>query len=145
MPVPDRPIATDDNVRAAHASNAIGERLTTVPSGVSTHPGGLADAQLFAVERLGAGRRRCPARPVSRPCAHRTRPVKPAGGLSVAQLAIAWTLANPAVHVAIVGGRTAEQVAATAPAAEVHLTAEVLVRIDGIVHREEHAGSPKLE
>ena len=53
-------------------------------------------------------------------------------GISVAQLAIAWTLANPAVHVAIVGARTPEQISATAPAAEVSLTADDLARLDAI-------------
>jgi aryl-alcohol dehydrogenase-like predicted oxidoreductase len=56
-------------------------------------------------------------------------------GISVAQLAIAWTLANPAVHVAIVGARTPEQISATAPAAEVSLTADDLARIDEISRR----------
>jgi len=56
-------------------------------------------------------------------------------GITVAQLAIAWTLANPAVHVAIVGARTPEQISATAPAAEVSLTADDLARIDEISRR----------
>jgi len=43
-------------------------------------------------------------------------------GRSVAQLAVAWTLANPAVDVAIVGARRSEQIAETAFAAEFHLT-----------------------
>ena len=32
-------------------------------------------------------------------------------GITISQLAIAWTLANPAVHVAIVGARTPAHVA----------------------------------
>jgi len=43
-------------------------------------------------------------------------------GCSVCQLAIAWTLAHPAVDVAIVGGRRPEYIAETAAAAEIHLT-----------------------
>jgi aryl-alcohol dehydrogenase-like predicted oxidoreductase len=56
-------------------------------------------------------------------------------GISVGQLAIAWTLANPAVHVAIVGARTPEQISATAPATEVSLTRDDLARIDEISRR----------
>lgn len=56
-------------------------------------------------------------------------------GLSVAQLAIAWTLVDPAVQVAIVGARTPEQISATAPAAEVSLTPQDLARIDEITRR----------
>ncbi len=56
-------------------------------------------------------------------------------GISIAQLAIAWTLANPAVHVAIVGARTPEQISATAPAAEVSFTTDDLARLDAISRR----------
>jgi len=66
-------------------------------------------------------------------------------GTTVAQLAIAWTLANPAVHVAIVGGRTPEQISATAPAAELRLTAEDLGRIDEITRDEVPVGGPSPE
>ena len=45
---------------------------------------------------------------------------------TVAQLAIAWTLANPAVDVAIVGARSAEQIRQTTPGADLRLTAEDL-------------------
>ena len=40
-------------------------------------------------------------------------------GISVSQLAIAWTLANPAVHVAIVGTRQVGHVEDSLAAAEV--------------------------
>jgi len=66
-------------------------------------------------------------------------------GISVAQLAIAWTLANPAVQVAIVGARNPEQISATVPAADVHLTTDDLVRIDDITRAEAPVGGPAPE
>ena len=45
---------------------------------------------------------------------------------TVAQLAIAWTLANPNVAVAIVGARRPDQIEGTAPAAEFDLSDEDL-------------------
>jgi aryl-alcohol dehydrogenase-like predicted oxidoreductase len=65
--------------------------------------------------------------------------------ITVPQLAIAWTLANPAVDVAIVGARTPEQISATAPAAEVRLTADDLVRINEITRTEVPVGGPSPE
>ena len=66
-------------------------------------------------------------------------------GITVAQLAIAWTLAKPAVQVAIVGARNPEQIKATAPAAEVRLTADDLARIDEITRSEVPVGGPAPE
>jgi aryl-alcohol dehydrogenase-like predicted oxidoreductase len=54
-------------------------------------------------------------------------------GLSLAQLAIAWALSVPGVHVAIAGAHTSEQIAGTAGAADVRLGAADLAQIDGIV------------
>ena len=68
-----------------------------------------------------------------------------ARGLTVGQLAIAWTLANPAVDVAIVGARTPEQIRGTAPAADIQLSAEDLARIDLIVRDEVPVGGPAPE
>ena len=65
--------------------------------------------------------------------------------ITVAQLSIAWALANPAVHVAIVGARTPEQISATAPAAEVRLTPGDLARIDEITRAEVRVGGPSPE
>jgi len=65
--------------------------------------------------------------------------------IPVAQLAIAWTLANPAVHVAIVGARTPAQLSATAPAAEARLTADDLARIEEITRDEVPVGGPSPE
>jgi aryl-alcohol dehydrogenase-like predicted oxidoreductase len=53
--------------------------------------------------------------------------------LSLPQLAVAWTLANPAVHVAIVGARRPSQLDGTAPAADVKLTEADLRQIDAII------------
>ena len=51
-------------------------------------------------------------------------------GISVSQLAIAWTLANPAVHVAIVGARRAEHVQDSLAAADLTLSTDDLAEID---------------
>jgi hypothetical protein len=53
-------------------------------------------------------------------------------GMSLPQLAIAWTLANPAVHVAIVGTRNAAHIHESITAVELHLDAAALTRIDDI-------------
>ena len=52
---------------------------------------------------------------------------------SLPQLAVAWTLANPAVHVAIVGARRPSQLAETAAASGVELTASDLKEIDEVL------------
>jgi aryl-alcohol dehydrogenase-like predicted oxidoreductase len=54
-------------------------------------------------------------------------------GHTVAQLAVAWTLAQPGVHVAIVGARRPDHIQGTAPAAEIGLSDEDLERIDTIM------------
>ncbi|WP_330255827.1 aldo/keto reductase [Nocardia sp. NBC_00565] len=54
-------------------------------------------------------------------------------GITVSQLAIAWTLANPAVHVAIVGARRADHVQDSLGAADVALSADDLDEIDKIM------------
>jgi aryl-alcohol dehydrogenase-like predicted oxidoreductase len=54
-------------------------------------------------------------------------------GRTVAQLAIAWTLANPAVHVAIVGSRRATHIDDSVGALDLHLDADDLARIDAVV------------
>ncbi len=51
-------------------------------------------------------------------------------GISVSQLAIAWTLAQPGVHVAIVGARKAANIEASLAAADIDLTADELAEID---------------
>jgi aryl-alcohol dehydrogenase-like predicted oxidoreductase len=54
-------------------------------------------------------------------------------GVTVSQLAIAWTLANPAVHVAIVGSRQADHVQDSVAAADLSLSRSDLVEIDRIM------------
>ncbi|WP_410653990.1 aldo/keto reductase [Amycolatopsis sp. lyj-112] len=51
-------------------------------------------------------------------------------GISVSQLAIAWVLAQPGVHVAIVGARKAAHIEASLAAADIELTAGDLAEID---------------
>jgi aryl-alcohol dehydrogenase-like predicted oxidoreductase len=54
-------------------------------------------------------------------------------GIPLPQLAVAWTLHNPAVDVAIVGSRRASQLDGLTPAAEVSLSASDLQTIDEIL------------
>ena len=56
-----------------------------------------------------------------------------ARGHTLPQLAVAWTLANPAVHVAIVGARRAEHLEESLGALDLRLDAEDLAQIDGIM------------
>jgi aryl-alcohol dehydrogenase-like predicted oxidoreductase len=58
------------------------------------------------------------------------------GGRSAAEVAVAWTLANPAVTAAIVGGRSPEQVDGFAGAMTLQLTMQDLSEIDR--YRAEH-------
>jgi aryl-alcohol dehydrogenase-like predicted oxidoreductase len=64
---------------------------------------------------------------------------------SVSRLAIAWTLANPAVHVAIVGTRNPKHVDDAVAAASLKLDAEAIRRIDEIVAAEVPVGGPSPE
>ena len=50
-------------------------------------------------------------------------------GVSAGVVAISWTLANPAITAAIVGGRSPEQVEGTFPATTFHLSAAELQEI----------------
>ena len=49
------------------------------------------------------------------------------------QLAVAWTLANPGVHVAIVGARRAPHIDEAVAASDIHLGADELAHIDRIM------------
>ena len=53
-------------------------------------------------------------------------------GITVSQLAIAWALARPGVHVAIVGARKPMNIEASVAAADVELTSDDLAEIDRI-------------
>ena len=54
-------------------------------------------------------------------------------GVSAGVIAIAWTLANPAITAAIVGGRSPEQVAGMWPAAKLRLTKDELQEINAFL------------
>jgi len=61
------------------------------------------------------------------------KPVAEQAGLTPAQLAVAWTLQNPAVSAAIVGASRPEQIRETVKASGVRLDPAVLRRIDDIL------------
>ena len=61
------------------------------------------------------------------------KPVAEQAGLSMAQLAVAWTLQNPAVSAAIIGATRPEQVRENAMASGVQLDPEVVKQIDAIL------------
>jgi aryl-alcohol dehydrogenase-like predicted oxidoreductase len=54
-------------------------------------------------------------------------------GITLPQLAVAWVISHPAVHVAIVGARRASQLDSTLPAAEIELTEAARAEIDQIL------------
>jgi aryl-alcohol dehydrogenase-like predicted oxidoreductase len=54
-------------------------------------------------------------------------------GVSAGVVAIAWTLANPAVTAAIVGGRSPEQVEGVWPAARFHLSGDEVLEIESFL------------
>ena len=70
----------------------------------------------------------------------RLRPVAADAGLSLAQLAVAWTLQNPGVSAAIVGATRPEQVRENVKAAGVRLDPDIMSRIDqvlgGVIERD---------
>jgi aryl-alcohol dehydrogenase-like predicted oxidoreductase len=66
-------------------------------------------------------------------------------GTTVSRLAVAWTLANPAVHVAIVGTRNPRHIDDAIAAADLKLDAQALSRIDEIVSAEVAVGGPTPE
>src|ERR1700730_4194630 len=66
-------------------------------------------------------------------------------GMTVAQLAIAWVLAQPAIDVAIVGARSASQLSQTAVASAIHLTYETLQEIERIMREAVPIGGPAPE
>jgi aryl-alcohol dehydrogenase-like predicted oxidoreductase len=66
-------------------------------------------------------------------------------GCSVSQLAVAWTVAHPAVQVAIVGSRRSEHVEEAVEAAELKLEKDTLARIDEIMSSAEPVSGPTPE
>jgi aryl-alcohol dehydrogenase-like predicted oxidoreductase len=65
--------------------------------------------------------------------------------MTVAQLAVAWVLANAAVDVAVVGARHPKQLTDTAPAADVTLSQETLREIATIMKNAVPTGGPSPE
>ena len=63
----------------------------------------------------------------------RLRPLAEEAGLSMAQLAVAWTLQNPNVSAAIVGATRPEQVRDNVKAAGVRLDESLMSRIDAVL------------
>jgi aryl-alcohol dehydrogenase-like predicted oxidoreductase len=64
---------------------------------------------------------------------------------TVAQVAIAWALANPAVDLAIVGARSPEQIRQTSPAADLRLSSEDIAQIELLLRGEVAVGGPAPE
>jgi aryl-alcohol dehydrogenase-like predicted oxidoreductase len=63
----------------------------------------------------------------------RLKPIADQVGLSLAQLAVAWVLANPAVSSAIVGASRPDQVSENVKASGQKLPADVLAKIDEVL------------
>jgi len=66
-------------------------------------------------------------------------------GHTVVQFTVAWTLANPAVDVAIVGARGPDHIQGAAPAAEFDLSEEDLREIENIMQGAVPVGGPSPE
>jgi aryl-alcohol dehydrogenase-like predicted oxidoreductase len=66
-------------------------------------------------------------------------------GVPVSRLAVAWALANPAVHVAIIGTRSAEHVDDAIAGAGLELSDDLLRRIDEITRDAVHIAGPRPE
>jgi aryl-alcohol dehydrogenase-like predicted oxidoreductase len=66
-------------------------------------------------------------------------------GVPVSRLAVAWALAHPAVHVAIIGTRNAEHVDDAVAAAGLELSADLLRRIDEIARDAVRIAGPRPE
>ncbi len=66
-------------------------------------------------------------------------------GCSVSQLAIAWTLVNPAVHVAIVGARSTSHIEESIGAAALELSKDQIELVDRIMADSAPVGGPAPE
>lgn len=66
-------------------------------------------------------------------------------GMTVSQLAIAWTLANPAVHVAIVGARRANHIEESIASVDISLSTADLAEIDKIMATATQVAGPSPE
>jgi aryl-alcohol dehydrogenase-like predicted oxidoreductase len=90
-----------------------GSRATDKSGGADDISGWLDDAILTAIQEL--------------------RPLAEQAGLSMAQLAVAWTLQNQHVAAAIIGASRPEQVVDNAKAAGIVLEDDLLAAIDGVL------------
>jgi len=63
------------------------------------------------------------------------RPLADAAGISLAQMAVGWVLANPDVTVPIVGASSSDQLADSVAALERPLDAELKAQLDDLTHR----------
>ena len=54
-------------------------------------------------------------------------------GVSAGVVAVAWTLHNPAITAAIVGGRSAKQVEGLAPALKFRLSEDEFAKVNGFL------------
>jgi aryl-alcohol dehydrogenase-like predicted oxidoreductase len=63
-------------------------------------------------------------------CVEAMRPIAAAHGVSVAQIALAWLLAQPAVTTVIIGAKTLEQLDDNIASVKVRLSAEELKALD---------------
>jgi aryl-alcohol dehydrogenase-like predicted oxidoreductase len=90
-----------------------GSRATDQAGGADDISGWLDDKILAAVQEL--------------------KPLADQAGLTMAQLAVAWTLQNPNVAAAIIGASRPEQVVDNAKAAGVVLEDDLLAAIDGVL------------
>jgi aryl-alcohol dehydrogenase-like predicted oxidoreductase len=66
-------------------------------------------------------------------------------GITVSQLAIAWTLANPAVHVAIVGARKVSHIEDSLRAVDISLTDSDIDEIETIMDEATPVAGPSPE
>lgn len=66
-------------------------------------------------------------------------------GIPIAQLAVAWTISNPAVDVAIVGARRPSQLESLSPAAEIELSDSELDEIARILTESVRVAGPSPE
>jgi aryl-alcohol dehydrogenase (NADP+) len=62
------------------------------------------------------------------------RPIADAAGMSLVQLAVAWTLANPAITAPIIGASKPEQLDDSLKAVETPLPADLKQRLDELTH-----------
>ncbi len=77
----------------ALVSNAIGERLTTTLSGVSTHPGGLASTRLLALECRGVSRQ-APNTPCVSPAGSSNRVQQPGAIIRIGVIDLSYRLSG---------------------------------------------------